>query len=77
MSGSTGKRTRRSTRISRRENTFNRHVLHQLIAAALIPGGCDDCDAYQTVDPSEGDVIRLTVHHDDTCPWWRIRQAAR
>lgn len=31
-----------------------------------IPGGCEDCDAYQTVR-SEGSVHLLTVHHDDWC----------
>jgi hypothetical protein len=50
-----------------------------------IPGGCDHCDAYQTVqtardkcaavtddDPNgylDGCFI-CTVHHDDWCPWW-------
>ena len=38
-----------------------------------IPGGCDDCDAYQTVerrpDDAWGGVYVLTVHHDDGCPF--------
>lgn len=33
-----------------------------------IPGGCDDCDAYQSMVLTEG-IYMLTVHHDDTCPW--------
>jgi hypothetical protein len=33
-----------------------------------IPGGCDDCDAYQTVTHADAGVYVLTVHHDDTCP---------
>jgi hypothetical protein len=33
-----------------------------------IPGGCDQCDAYQTVEPIEAGVWKTTVHHDDGCP---------
>lgn len=33
-----------------------------------VPGGCDDCDAYQTVTVDRG-VACITVHHDETCPW--------
>lgn len=37
-----------------------------------LPGGCDDCDAYQVLSqlPSDtwGSLFVLTVHHDDTCP---------
>jgi hypothetical protein len=40
-----------------------------------IPGGCDDCDAYQTVDSSGAPIYRITVHHDDTCPAYRQIQA--
>lgn len=36
-----------------------------------IPGGCDDCDAYQTVDTSRAPVYVIRVHHDDTCPAFR------
>ena len=35
---------------------------------AHIPGGCDHCDAYQTVAPVEAGVWTITVHHDDWCP---------
>jgi hypothetical protein len=35
---------------------------------ARTPGGCDHCDAYQTVRPELEGVWRLTVHHDDECP---------
>ncbi len=37
-----------------------------------IPGGCDDCDAYQTMTKQDG-IYHVTVHHDDTCPWLRAR----
>lgn len=33
-----------------------------------IPGGCDDCDAYQTADPVKAGVWTITVHHDADCP---------
>jgi hypothetical protein len=36
-----------------------------------IPGGCDDCDAYQTFDRSQAPIYRLLVHHNPTCPWLR------
>ena len=38
-----------------------------------LPGGCDDCDAYQTVmrmpEDEWGGVYILTVHHDAGCPF--------
>lgn len=50
------------------------HHLAQVLAQLTgrrIPGGCLDCDAYQTVDTSQAPVFHLTVHHDDTCPTYR------
>jgi hypothetical protein len=35
---------------------------------ARLPGGCDRCDAYQTVTPATAGVWAITVHHDDWCP---------
>jgi hypothetical protein len=40
-----------------------------------IPGGCDVCDAYQTVETLTPGVHSLTVHHDDWCPVLRARKA--
>ena len=40
-----------------------------------IPGGCDQCDAYQTVVTVAPGVHSLTVHHDDWCPFLRAREA--
>ena len=37
---------------------------------ARIAGGCDHCDAYQTVGVVEAGIWTLTVHHDESCPWW-------
>lgn len=33
-----------------------------------IPGGCEECDAFQTVEPVEANLWKLTVHHDPDCP---------
>lgn len=44
---------------------------------AQIPGGCEHCDAYQTVTPIESGAWKMTVHHDDWCPWWTARRASR
>lgn len=34
-----------------------------------IAGGCDHCDAYQTMRRDElVGVFRLSTHHDDWCP---------
>ena len=57
----------------------NRRRLVPPAAAALrrldgarIPGGCDQCNAYQTVtSPAYGhaSITAVTVHHDDWCPF--------
>jgi hypothetical protein len=39
-----------------------------------IPGGCLDCDAYQTVDSTRAPLYFLTVHHDETCPAYRAME---
>lgn len=33
-----------------------------------IPGGCPNCDAYQTVYRIEEGHWKMTTHHDDWCP---------
>lgn len=35
---------------------------------ARIPGGCEHCDAYQTVHPAHAGTWLIGVHHDDWCP---------
>lgn len=45
--------------------------LLQALAGQRIPGGCEDCAAYQTVDASQAPVFAIRVHHDDTCPTYR------
>jgi len=39
-----------------------------------IPGGCDNCNAYQSFDRSMAPIYRLIVHHDDTCPAHRAME---
>jgi hypothetical protein len=39
-----------------------------------ILGGCDACDAYQTMSGGDG-VFMLTVHHDEGCPFLAQREA--
>jgi hypothetical protein len=45
-------------------------------AGIEIAGGCDDCDAHQTIERLDIGVYVNHVHHDDTCPWWIRYQAA-
>jgi len=40
-----------------------------------IPGGCDTCSAFQTMDEVSPGVHLLTVHHDDGCPTLRAMKA--
>jgi hypothetical protein len=35
---------------------------------AKVPGGCDSCNAYQTVGQLDAGLWKITVHHDDDCP---------
>jgi len=38
------------------------------LEGAEIPGGCDFCDAVQTVEPVKAGIWLPTVHHDPRCP---------
>jgi hypothetical protein len=40
-----------------------------------IPGGCDTCSAYQTIESLTPGVHKLTVHHDNDCPTLRAMKA--
>ncbi len=40
-----------------------------------IPGGCDSCDAYQTMEVVSPGVHVIRVHHDDWCPFLRAMEA--
>jgi len=38
-----------------------------------IPGGCDSCDAYQSVVPKAAGMYVIQVHHDEWCPFLNRR----
>lgn len=40
-----------------------------------IRGGCESCDAYQTLAEADTGVWSLTVHHDEWCPVYRAMRA--
>lgn len=42
--------------------------LATVFAGQRIPGGCPDCDAYQTFAQEAQGVYAVRVHHDTTCP---------
>jgi len=33
-----------------------------------MPGGCEDCDAYQVMSRCADGLYVLAVHHDEACP---------
>ena len=39
-----------------------------------IPGGCQDCDAYQYMQLADG-IYHLAIYHDPTCPYLRSHEA--
>ena len=45
------------------------------LTSRRLPGGCDDCSAYQTVEQHGPRLYLLLVHHDDTCPTYRAMSA--
>ncbi len=47
------------------------------LEGARVPGGCDHCDADQTVEPLEAGVWVIHVHHDDGCPFYVKLQEGR
>jgi hypothetical protein len=49
--------------------------LFKKVDGEQIPGGCDHCDAYQTVKVVSPGVHEIQVSHDDWCPVLRAIQA--
>jgi hypothetical protein len=45
-------------------------MVNQLNGAKIL-GGCDHCDAYQTMaeDPDFPGLFHLRIHHDNWCPF--------
>lgn len=37
------------------------------LEGAEVPGGCESCNAFQTVEPIERGMWMITVHHDPGC----------
>jgi hypothetical protein len=33
-----------------------------------IEGGCDTCNAYQTIKTNKNGIHQINIHHDDWCP---------
>lgn len=60
------KETPMSNRPHRRPTNPIRAELDRLVGLR-IPGGCDDCLAYQEIEPVGG-IHVLHIRHDDTCP---------
>lgn len=57
-------------------NKPRQNPIHELfggVDGAEIPGGCDHCDAYQTVTITDFGG-QITVHHDDWCPVLRSKR---
>jgi hypothetical protein len=47
------------------------------LEGASVPGGCDHCNADQTVEPLEAGVWVIHVWHDDGCPFFATVKAGR
>lgn len=45
----------------------------EALTGRRLPGGCDDCDAFQTITKHGDGLYVLTVHHDRTCPQLKER----
>ncbi|MGA8724138.1 MAG: hypothetical protein WB565_03800 [Acidimicrobiales bacterium] len=43
------------------------------LAGQSLPGGCDDCNAEQTIAQISPGVWTMTVAHDDDCPFLRTQ----
>ena len=56
--------------MSNRRKTNTRSRLDAMTGHRM-PGGCDDCLAYQTMTREADGLYELLVHHDDTCPFYR------
>lgn len=44
---------------------------------AVIPGGCDTCNAEQRITQEQPGLWSIGIAHDDWCPTWRSIQARR
>jgi hypothetical protein len=55
--------------VTAKQNAFSATLA--ALDGARIAGGCDHCDAYQTVHANYWgpNAHRLSIHHDDWCPF--------
>ena len=53
--------------------TATEQLLHPLVGQR-IPGGCDDCDAYQELYEVAPGLYLLGICHDDWCPELQLKQ---
>ncbi len=61
---------------NRKRPDRNKTALDTITAAVgnqRLTGGCDACAAFQTMTKRDDGVFRVTVHHDDSCPWLNAR----
>lgn len=47
----------------------NTQTTIEALFAGRIPGGCDDCDAYQELTAASPGVYVLAIRHDPSCPY--------
>jgi hypothetical protein len=51
--------------------------LFDSLAGKVLPGGCAQCHAEQSLEEVRPGVWSLTVAHDDDCPTFRARVGRR
>ncbi|HEY5304559.1 MAG TPA: hypothetical protein VIJ86_10940 [Acidimicrobiales bacterium] len=49
--------------------------LFKSLEGSEIPGGCDQCDAFQRTSEVIPGVWSVTIVHDDDCPFMRAKKA--
>lgn len=52
-------------------------VFPPALDGAVIPGGCDTCNAEQHVTQEQPGLWSIGIHHDAWCPTWQRIQAGR
>lgn len=52
-------------------------VIPDVLDGAVIPGGCDTCNAEQRIRQEQPGFWVIGIAHDDWCPTWQRIQAQR
>jgi hypothetical protein len=57
-------------------NAWLRDIIREL-NGQRIPGGCEECDSYQTAreDPDHPNIFHIHTWHEEECPWLAEREA--